>query len=202
MMLGGCGEGPSRIPWDHEGCATRGIVLKAWHTGTSLVVQWLRLHTSNAGGINSSPSWETKIPHAVRHSVKKKKNLAHSGLGGEAEPQKERGRSAESSKARLLFSGPGDLLGLGGWIFLNLLFWEAWDSVLLPHPPVCPFLCKMIIKSCEANFRELVRLKRHASLKVTWSQSTLCKYSAEEVVLNGADHCFPPHNPAHILPLL
>ena len=74
------------------------------------------------------PSWETKIPHAVRHSKKKKKtnnNLEHSGLGGEAETQKERGQSAESSKARLLFSGPGDLLGLRGQIYLNLLFWEA-----------------------------------------------------------------------------
>ena len=79
MMLGGCGEGPSRIPWDHEGCATRGIVLKAWHTGTSLVVQWLRLHTSNAGGINSSPSWETKIPHAVRHSKTKTKTKKKPG---------------------------------------------------------------------------------------------------------------------------
>lgn len=148
----------------------------------------------SAGGRSSNPSWETKIPHAARYSRKNKttNNLEHSGLGGEAGPQEERGRSVESSKARLLFSGPGDLLELGGWIFLNLLFWEAWDPVLLPHLPVCPFLCKMIIKSCEANFRELVRLKRHASAKMAWSRSTLCKYSAEDVMLNGADGCFPP----------
>ena len=172
MMLGGCGEGPIWIPWDYEGCETRGIVLKAWHSGASLVVQWLRLHTSNAGGTSSNLAGKLRS-HMLWGTAKKKKktnnNLEHSGLGGEAETQKERGQSAESSKARLLFSGPGDLLGLRGHIYLNLLFWEAWDPVLLPHLPVCPFVCKMIIKSCEANFRELVRLKRQASVKMAWS---------------------------------
>ena len=33
--------------------------------GTSLVVQWLRLHASSAGGAGSIPGWGTKIPHAV-----------------------------------------------------------------------------------------------------------------------------------------
>ena len=32
--------------------------------GTSLVVQWLRLSSSNAGGVGSIPGWETKMPHA------------------------------------------------------------------------------------------------------------------------------------------
>ena len=32
--------------------------------------QWLRLHTSNAGGTSSIPGWGTKIPHAMRHSQK------------------------------------------------------------------------------------------------------------------------------------
>ena len=31
----------------------------------SLVVQWLRFCTSNAGSVGSIPDWGTKIPHAV-----------------------------------------------------------------------------------------------------------------------------------------
>ena len=42
-------------------------------TGTSLVVQWLRLHTSNAEGVGSIPGWGTKIPHATQWGQKKKK---------------------------------------------------------------------------------------------------------------------------------
>ena len=41
--------------------------------GTSLEVQWLRLHASNAGGTCSIPGWGTKIPHAAWHGQKKKK---------------------------------------------------------------------------------------------------------------------------------
>ena len=32
---------------------------------TSLVVQWLRLHASNAGDLDSVPGQGTKIPHAA-----------------------------------------------------------------------------------------------------------------------------------------
>ena len=32
---------------------------------TSLLVQWLRLHTYNEGCVSSVPSWGTKIPHAT-----------------------------------------------------------------------------------------------------------------------------------------
>ena len=38
------------------------------------MVQWLRLHTSTAGGAGSIPGWETKIPNAVQCGQKKKKN--------------------------------------------------------------------------------------------------------------------------------
>ena len=37
------------------------------------VVQWLRLHASNAGGPGSIPGWETKIPDAAWYSQKNKK---------------------------------------------------------------------------------------------------------------------------------
>ena len=35
------------------------------YLGTSLAVQWLRLHASNVEGSGSMPGQETKIPHAV-----------------------------------------------------------------------------------------------------------------------------------------
>ena len=41
--------------------------------GTSLVVQWLRLHASNAGGTRLIPGQGIKIPNAMRCSQKKKK---------------------------------------------------------------------------------------------------------------------------------
>ena len=43
--------------------------------GTSLVVHWLRLHTSTAGGTGSIPVQGTKIPHASQpknQNIKKK----------------------------------------------------------------------------------------------------------------------------------
>ena len=41
--------------------------------GTFLVVQWLGLHASTAGGVGLIPSWGTKTPHAMRHGQKKRK---------------------------------------------------------------------------------------------------------------------------------
>ena len=43
--------------------------------GTSLVVQWLRLCTSNAGGMGLTPGRGTRILHAMLHGQKKKKKL-------------------------------------------------------------------------------------------------------------------------------
>ena len=42
--------------------------------GTSLVVQWLRLYTSKAGGTGLIPGWGTKIPYAMWHGQKIKRN--------------------------------------------------------------------------------------------------------------------------------
>ena len=39
---------------------------KCSNMGTSLVVQWLRLFTSTAGGAGLVPGWGTKIPHALQ----------------------------------------------------------------------------------------------------------------------------------------
>ena len=41
------------------------LPIKARILGTSLVVQWLRLCTSNAGDAALIPGWGTKIPHAT-----------------------------------------------------------------------------------------------------------------------------------------
>jgi len=40
--------------------------------GTSLLVQWLKLHASKAGGIISIPCWGTEIPYATQWSPKLK----------------------------------------------------------------------------------------------------------------------------------
>ena len=49
---------------------------------TSLVVQWLRLRASTAGGTGLIPGRGTKIPHAAQRGKKKKKkkNSLRNGL--------------------------------------------------------------------------------------------------------------------------
>ena len=42
------------------------------YNGTSLAVQWLRLHASNGGGESSVSDWGTEIPHASQYSQKVK----------------------------------------------------------------------------------------------------------------------------------
>ena len=39
------------------------------------MVQWLGLCASTTGGLGLIPGWGAKIPHAVQHGQKKKKNL-------------------------------------------------------------------------------------------------------------------------------
>ena len=43
----------------------RQIWSTTYKIGTSLVVQWLRLHASTAGGMDLIPGWRVKIPHAT-----------------------------------------------------------------------------------------------------------------------------------------
>ena len=47
--------------------------MKSKISWTSLAVQWLRLHASNAGGTGLIPGREAKIPHAAWRGQKKKK---------------------------------------------------------------------------------------------------------------------------------
>ena len=46
---------------------------KSHLVGPSLVVQWLRLLTSTAGGVGSILGWEAKIPHALWYVKKKER---------------------------------------------------------------------------------------------------------------------------------
>ena len=48
--------------------------------GTSLVVQWLILHASTAGGTGWIPGWGTKIPQATWRGQKKKKVTHERGI--------------------------------------------------------------------------------------------------------------------------
>ena len=50
--------------------ATELFTLKWSILGTSLAVQWLRLHASTAGGMGSIPGGGTKIPQATGHGQK------------------------------------------------------------------------------------------------------------------------------------
>ena len=45
------------------------------HYGAFLVVEWLKLHASTAGGSGSIPGQGTKIPYAAQHNQKKKKKV-------------------------------------------------------------------------------------------------------------------------------
>ena len=51
------------------------VIQKNWlkDVGTFLAVQWLKLHTSNAGGTGSIPGWGTKISYAMQQGKKKKR---------------------------------------------------------------------------------------------------------------------------------
>lgn len=46
------------------------------HPGTSLVVQWFRLHTSTSGGAVSTPYSGTKTWHAAQYGQSKFKNFS------------------------------------------------------------------------------------------------------------------------------
>ena len=53
--------------------------------GTSLVVQWLGLWTSSAGGMGSIPGWGVSTPHATQSMVEKKSSPVLDAWGIEAE---------------------------------------------------------------------------------------------------------------------
>ena len=65
----------SALPQDNQCCLT---CSRRALGGNSLVVQWLGLHASNAGGTGSLPGQGAKSPHATRSTTKKKKKCFRS----------------------------------------------------------------------------------------------------------------------------
>ena len=61
-----------RSPWQAQHAINCKTLNTLW--GTSLVVQWLRLHAASAGGMGSIPHRGTKISHAVKSGQKTKIN--------------------------------------------------------------------------------------------------------------------------------
>ena len=51
------------------------VAMKRKSLGTSLAVQWLRVHAPNTEGTGLVPGRETKIPHAAWYGLNKMKNL-------------------------------------------------------------------------------------------------------------------------------
>ena len=49
--------------------------------GSSLAVQWLRLHVSNAAGVGSIPGQGTKIPHTVGCGQKRRNHQQYLEMG-------------------------------------------------------------------------------------------------------------------------
>ena len=45
-------------------CWKESCNIKNMYSENFMVVRWLRLHASNAGGMSLIPVWGTKIPHA------------------------------------------------------------------------------------------------------------------------------------------
>ena len=63
----------AKNPWTAREVPHFKVFIKKGGLGTSLVVQWLRLHASHAGDVSSIPGWETKISHATGHQKKDKR---------------------------------------------------------------------------------------------------------------------------------
>ena len=65
---------------------------KRWTWGTSLAVQWLRLHASTAGATSSIHGWGTKISHAlcaVQPETKQHGGLVHLNRRGKEDSRME-----------------------------------------------------------------------------------------------------------------
>ena len=79
------GSNPCPLHWQADSQPLRhqgspGLLLKKQtnpKNGISLVVQWLRLHASSAGGTGLIPVQGTKIPHATWYSQNKQTNNPH-----------------------------------------------------------------------------------------------------------------------------
>ena len=81
-------------------------------SGLPLVVQWLRLHALNAGGMDLIPCWGTKTLYA-EHSAKKKKRRRRRKQINEMECEKE-GTEKKKKLSVSLFCPKGKIIKLEG----------------------------------------------------------------------------------------
>ena len=102
------------------------------YSGTSLVVQWLRLCASNAGGMDSIPGWGTKIPHTTQ-CLAKTKILSYSFIKKYWATHSVPGlvQAIVDSRVHLIEMAPA----IWGWSHSSQLSWEPGVILLsLFHP--------------------------------------------------------------------
>ena len=58
------------LKWSPWGECDSNVNVKETHSGASLVVCWLRFHTSTARDVGSIPCWGTKVLHTAQYSQK------------------------------------------------------------------------------------------------------------------------------------
>ena len=97
------------------------LKLKKKDSGTSLAVQWLRCHTSNAGSLGSNPSQRTKIPYAMQKRKKKRKNKWKSDSNVKGQTYHQWGLHTEVPTVFWEICPK--------WIFPQFLFWLGWHSI-------------------------------------------------------------------------
>ena len=66
------GQGPCPAGWERlrDACSPHPSSVLNYVVGTSLAVQWLRLHASNAGRADLIPGQGTKIPSTLQSKIK------------------------------------------------------------------------------------------------------------------------------------
>ena len=102
---------------------------------TSLAVQWLKIHTSNAGGEDLIPGQGTKIPHATGRGQKKNPQNTwifvpareHRGiLPVEGSVSVEHPRRGVSGRRSCLFSTLDAFIAWGHWVRPTSLLLGPW----------------------------------------------------------------------------
>ena len=105
--------------------------------GNSLVVQWLKLCTPNAGGSDRTPGWENKIPQTAQH-IQIKKNVRMACCLG----WKEEVVSRMDAWSSIFWPGQGWQWCL---LFINL-YWSGLSFPCprdLPNPGIKPRLSSL-----------------------------------------------------------
>ena len=107
--------------------------------GTPLVVQWLRLHTPNAGGTGLIPGRATKILHATWRGQKKKKEKKETCWSWFCLLQlKQQHSMANTANLRPLWNGE---CGTFAWFFPAIHFSSLWEGSTSPPLDIWFAIC-------------------------------------------------------------